>query len=621
MDLRDLPLRPITIDTEFVPHDDGTQTPVCVTACDGWTGKVYRRFADACGERPFYPHGPDTVLVAHNAAAELATYRALGWPLPQHVIDTYAEHMCLTNGLPATALRGVLPKDRANLLAARRCWGLAVRATEAKRGMIDLILSGGPYSAEERAAILGYCGQDVDDTDELLRVLVSHWGPRDVAPALLRGRYARALDRFNHNGYPVDVELHDTVIGAWGDIRAAMIDAVGDYGVYANGKFSFAAFESLLAEIGADAVWPTTGSGQRSTKEDTWREMGVAFPQIARLAEVQVALGQMSKVRPLAIGPDGRARLGKRELAYRRLHLPYPDDDKSAGWCAYRSKTGRNQPAAKEFLLLRNNWWRTLITPSPGRALLYADWTSQEIAIAAYLSSDPLMIRHYESGDFYTHYGRGAHLIPPDANKKTHGDYRDAVLKPVCLGVIYGMQAPTLALRTGRSVHEAEQMLRAHRDLYRRFWRWVEDRVAAAALTGEIATPLGWRMAVGDLGRAGDGPWITGETTLQNWSMQAVGADVLRVACIALVEAGIRVAFPLHDAVAVECDLAEVADVSRITARLMEGAAVAVLGAPIPVDVKVVRPGETLRGSKGEAMWRIVAQALRTRRPARRAVA
>ena len=38
---------------------------------------------------------------------------------------------------------------------------------------------------------------------------------------------------------------------------------------------------------------------------------------------------------------------------------------------------------ASEFLMLRNNWWRTMITPPDGKALLYADWSSQEIAVAA----------------------------------------------------------------------------------------------------------------------------------------------------------------------------------------------------------------------------------------------
>jgi hypothetical protein len=71
------------------------------------------------------------------------------------------------------------------------------------------------------------------------------------------------------------------------------------------------------------------------------------------------------------------------------------------------------------------------------------------------------------------------------------------------------------------------------------------------------------------------------------------------------------VSFPLHDAVAVECDLVEVEEVSRIVSRLMERAAETVLGAPIPVEVDVIRPGANLRrGDKADAMWKVVQSAL-----------
>ena len=40
MELRDLPHRPIFVDTEFQPLDDGRQRPVAVVARCGWTGEV-----------------------------------------------------------------------------------------------------------------------------------------------------------------------------------------------------------------------------------------------------------------------------------------------------------------------------------------------------------------------------------------------------------------------------------------------------------------------------------------------------------------------------------------------------------------------------------------------------
>jgi hypothetical protein len=614
MDIRDFPLRPVVVDTEFRPQPDGTQEPVAVVARDMWSGEVRRRMVSDLGRRPFFPSGSDTCLVAHNAAAELETYRALGWPWPRNIFDTYSEHLRATNGLPQHLLHGVLPRDRASLLAALRCWGLPTRPVAEKRSTIALILRGGPYSPAEVREILDYCEEDVSDTAGLFLRLLSHLELWELEGALLRGQYAWALADFSRNGMFVDAELHDAVIANWDGIRAATIESVADYGVYMNGKFSFERFERLLERAGAESLWPTTASGQRSTAEKVLREMADYFPLLARFCHAQISLGQMAKVRPLAIGPDSRVRLGKRELAYQRLGMPVPDDDqRSIGWGAYRSKTGRNQPQAKDFVLLRNAWWRTMITPPPGKALLYCDWSSQEIAIAAYSSGDPIMIEHYQSGDFYLHFAKSptAQLVPPWATKATHGEYRNLKLKPTCLGTIYGMREHTLALRLGCSLAEAQRLLRAHRDTYRAFWTWVEDRVSAMSLVGRIDTPLGWSMHIGDIGRSEDGPWTTSERTLLNWSMQSCGGDLLRLACIALSEAGVRLSFPLHDAIAVECDLVEVEEVSRLVSVLMERAAEVVLGAPVPVEIDVIRPGENLRhGDKADAMWRVVQSAL-----------
>ena len=166
-----------------------------------------------------------------------------------------------------------------------------------------------------------------------------------------------------------------------------------------------------------------------------------------------------------------------------------------------------------------------------------------------------------------------------------------------------------MATRINKPVAEAERVLRLHREAYSRFWEWTRNSVETAFLTGQIETPLGWRMQVGDIrqGFQVDGGWAnpgTSETTLQNWPMQATAGDILRVAAAAVVERGHRLVFPLHDALLVECDLAQVEDASRDVAACMEEAASVVLGGfRIPADVEVVRPGENLRGKQGHALW------------------
>ncbi len=615
--MQGLPLRPISVDFEYIPADDGSIEVVCVVARDLWSGEVTRRFGDELGQRPPFPIGPNSVMVAYFAAAEIEAFLSLGWDLPAKIIDLYAEHMRLTNGLPSSEMNGVPSGARGSLLAALKCHGLPARAHEAKRSVIARILAGPPYNSEERGAILDYCQEDVDDASALLKALLPQMEPRWLGAALLRGQYCVPLAYFGRNGHPVDADMHDRIVEAWDDIRRQMVRSIEDYGVHRKEKFDHLLLEDLLGKVGADADWPLTPTGARKTDQNTLRQMSVVHPKLARLCDTLVALGQMKKIQPLAIGSDGRARLGKRDLGFRRLGLSYSEEDtRSVGWGAYRSKTGRNQPKASEFVMLRNNWWRTMVTPTEGRALLYADWSSQEIAIAAFLSGDRRMIEHYESGDFYLGFGRSAGLVPIDATKASHGEYRSNVLKPVSLGTLYGQQKLSMAARIGRPVQEADDLLRTHVREYSDFWSWTRNNIASASLEGKIETVLGWSMRVGDFRQTAlvDCEWITEgirETTLQNWPMQSTGGDILRVATIALARAGIRIAFPLHDAVLIESDLAEIDELVPTVRSLMEGAAKAVLGRPIPVDVDVVRPGENLRGAKGDPMWRIVERALK----------
>ena len=101
MDALDLLPQPyvVAIDTEFhfgghaTPIDAGRSgerpRPACLVARELRSGEIWRICCSEFGSRPPFPHGDDTVLVAHYASAELGVFRALGWSQPKHVIDTF----------------------------------------------------------------------------------------------------------------------------------------------------------------------------------------------------------------------------------------------------------------------------------------------------------------------------------------------------------------------------------------------------------------------------------------------------------------------------------------------------------------------------------------------------
>ena len=533
--------------------------------------------------------------------------------------------MCDTNGADVP----VPYNARGGLLAALKCNNIDARQATDKKNIVERILQGPPYSAQEKAAILDYCEQDVVDAAELFSVLWER-GSRDnshyLDQALLRGEYSKSMAVMSRVGMPVNAPLHDAVVMNWTKIKRTLLESVSHFGIFdKDGTFKHDRLAVVIDDLGASDIWPRTSSGLYSTQSGDFRRMTAIYPQMEEFRTVYEAIASSSKFSPFPICSDGRVRLSRREFGNKRLGFG-GDDTASAGFGAYRAKTGRNQPRAIEFLPAAASWWRTLVTPPAGMVIGYFDYKSQEYGVAAHLSGDKHMIADYASGEVYLPLGVRSGLIPPDATKTTHGEIRDRVLKPVLLGLQYGRQPAGIAMAIGggdpetyrQDLHLAQRIYQKHRDTHVDFWRWVDGVAQNAFLTGRIETSMGWRMLVGDpLTRVREnGRWCeygTKPLTLLNWKMQATGSDIIRVACSALTTAGVDVICPVHDAVLFMTDISCYEDVGNFVANTMERAAITVLGARIPVDRQWVMPGDNWRPKKGDKMWSIVAEALQGR--------
>ena len=235
------------------------------------------------------------------------------------------------------------------------------------------------------------------------------------------------------------------------------------------------------------------------------------------MRELRSALSEL-RLNDLAVGRDGRNR---------------------ALLSVFRSSTGRNQPSNTKFIFGPSVWLRSLIQPPPSHGLAYIDWSQQEFGIAAALSGDQAMQEAYLSGDCYLHFAKQAGAVPEDATKHSHGPTRE-LFKACILGVQYGMEAQSLAARIGRPPIVARDLLRAHRETYRTFWRWSDAALDYAMLRGSLYTVFGWHV------RVGNNP---NPRSLRNFPMQANGAEMLRLACCLGTERGIEICAPVHDAV------------------------------------------------------------------------
>ena len=86
--------------------------------------------------------------------------------------------------------------------------------------------------------------------------------------------------------------------------------------------------------------------------------------------------------------------------------------------------------------------------------------------------------------------------------------------------------------------------------------------------------------------------------------MQANGAEMLRIACFLLTEAGIRVCAPVHDALLIEAPLDEIDSAVTTTQSLMREASCIVLdGFELGSDVKEIRYPNRYMDKRGLVMW------------------
>jgi hypothetical protein len=513
-------------DTEFRGPDGDRKDPICLVARELFTGHEVRLWRDELKRLRHAPFdtGPNAVMVAYAATAELSVFQALAWPLPRNILDLYPEHLAATNGLPLD-LPEELRRNPGSMLAALWIRKLVGIEGMAKQAMRELILNEPDHVLEEkRADILDYCASDVA---ALSRLLFDMLPSLDWPRALLRSRYMKAVAQMMWNGVPLDVPLWQTLTASWERIKRRLISEVDiHYGVYADSEFreeQFAYYLDNKANNGKGIPWPRYPSGHLMLDKDTFKSMAQIFDEIAPLHELRATVAKLRLV-GLEVGQDGRNR----------------------AWLApFGALTGRNTPSNSKFIFGSAAWMRSLIRPEPGYGLAYIDWSAQEIAIAAALSGDARMIESYLSGDPHLAFVKAIGLVPAGGTAEDYPRERE-LGKTVNFGMIYGMGEETLAHRLQSTRIKARGLIEAHHRLYRTYWHWIEEVVSAGLWQRKMETVFGWPMHVVASSK---------ETTMQNYSMQANGAEKMRIAAIAATEAGIEVCAPVHDAFLIRAPL------------------------------------------------------------------
>lgn len=545
-------------DFEFYGKGGNIKTPVCCVAKNLTTGTIISHWIKGNETKPIYPIDKNSVIIAFFASAEFGCHQALNFETPLYIIDLFVEFRCLTNGYR-------LPAGR-SLLGACEYFGIKHSGVTYKKSMRDRILKGAPFSEREKKEILDYCRQDVELTAALfekMRPLI------DLNYALLRGRYMSAVASMEYNGIPIDVEKLEEIKNCWEIIKEELVWRVDQhYGVYEGTTFKIDKFKKYLEN--QKIPWECTPKGHPKTDANYMHNQAKIYPQLKSLQELRHAMGKL-RLNALYIGSDGRNRC---------LLSPFS------------SKTGRNQPSTSHFIFGPSTWIRFLIKPKPGTAIAYIDYSQQELAIAASLSGDTNLINDYKTGDPYLTFAKKAGAIPPDGTKETHPEIRE-IYKVCMLALNYGMSIETFADSVKISYAEACYIVKWHKRRYLKYWQWSDQFIDNGMVSGLVKTSYNWYFHTED----------AKYRTLQNWPMQAHGADILRLAIILCVEHGIKVIAPVHDAILIEAPINEIETKVKTAQEIMEFASKCVLDFKINTDVQIFKYPDNFFDSRGKVMW------------------
>jgi hypothetical protein len=580
---QELPFREIWIvDFEYYPgrglanggREGDAVTPLCLGAYEMRSSRRRRLWQDELGRFPPYRLDAEALIVGYMISAEFGCHIAQGWGQPARALDAYVEFRhCVNDGAVKSADRG---KGFFSLAGALQYFCEDGIDTAHKTDMRERIIQGPPFGAEERAAILNYCEDDVN----ALARLVPHIVPtiRSLPHALARADSMWATAQEERRGVPLDKPMLDRIRLRWNDMQTGLVTTLDrPFGIYEikDGK------PHWRKERFADYVrrnrmsWPTYPDGKLDETDQTFREMEGKYPHIGPLRELRYSLSKL-RLNDLAVGNDGRNRtlLG-----------------------AYGSKTGRNQPSNAKYIFGPAKWLRFLITPPPGRVLIHRDYAQQEPQIAAVLSGDSALLEACRTGDVYLGIAKQLGLAPADATAQTHKALR-VMFKTVVLGILYGLGPYSLALRTGLSLFEAAEILARLRARFHVFELYVQRVIDHAGLQLEISTPYGWIMQC---------PPGINPRTLRNFPVQSTAAEILHVASILAERRGLEIVAPIHDAFLAETDADRAEEASAALDQVMRDASRIVLqGYELRTDCQIIRPGQRYFDDRGVAMWQTV---------------
>ena len=252
-----------------------------------------------------------------------------------------------------------------------------------------------------------------------------------------------------------------------------------------------------------------------------------------------------------------------------RVHTTFTQNVTATGRLSSVSPNLQNIPVRTE----EGRRIRSGFVAEPGRKLVSADYAQFELRLAAVLSGDAALISDFNSGvDIHTKTAADVFGVPMD--KVTKAQRRAA--KTINFGVMYGMSPKGLADATKMPFYEAKKFIDDYFEVRKPVREYLDKILKQAREQGYVETYYGRRRPTPDVKSTNFLVRQGAERAAQNMPIQGTEADLMKKAMIEVdkkLPEGAELILQVHDSLIVECDAAQVAEVSEILQKTMEGVA------------------------------------------------
>ena len=266
-----------------------------------------------------------------------------------------------------------------------------------------------------------------------------------------------------------------------------------------------------------------------------------------------------------------------------RMHTTFKQTETRTGRISSADPNIQNIPVRTE--LGRN--FRRFFVAAEGKTLVDADYSQIELRVLAHIAKDEAMIKTFcEGGDIHTEtaasvFGMPAEWVTPEMRRSA---------KAVNFGIIYGMEAFSLAKDIGTSLANAKQYIADYFAHYSGVKSYMDGSVAQAEKDGYAVTMFGRRRFIPEILNTNKMVKALGKRIAMNTPIQGTAADIIKIAMVKvyrrlkeqLPEA--RLILQVHDELIVEAPEQLAQQAAQILREEMESAAE--LSVPLIAEAK-----------------------------------